>query len=90
MLDKLKTKLKAARETAEAQAAALIPDDWKVPESVSTERYNICTSCENLYHVTNQCRLCGCFMGVKVTMARAKCPIHKWERHGRYKDSPDA
>lgn len=89
MLDKLKTKLKAARETAEAQAAALLPNDWIVPESVSSERYNICISCENLYKPTNQCRLCGCFVKAKVHLAKTKCPINKWDRHGKYKDSTD-
>lgn len=89
MLDRLKSKLMAARDIAEAQASALLPDDWKVPETISDERFDICKKCENLYHVTNQCRLCGCFMGVKVTLARAKCPIHKWEKYGRYKDLPD-
>jgi hypothetical protein len=90
MLDKLKSKLMVAREKAEAQAAALLPEDWKVPDEVSAERYNICKNCENLYHATNQCRLCGCFMGVKVSLARANCPIHKWEKYGRYKDLQDS
>jgi hypothetical protein len=89
MLDKLKSKLKEASDLAKSKSAALLPEDWQVPESVAEERLNICKGCENLYTLTNQCRLCGCFVRAKVHLARTKCPINKWERYGRYKDSPD-
>lgn len=90
MLDKLKSRLKEAGEIAKAKSTALLPEDWIVPESISEERLNICKTCEHLYQRTNQCRLCACFMNAKTKLAAAKCPINKWEKHGKYKDSADA
>ena len=89
MLDKLKSKLKEASDLAKAKSAALLPEDWQVPELVAQERLEICNNCENLYKLTNQCRLCGCFVKAKVHLANTKCPITKWDRYGKYKDSTD-
>lgn len=78
MLEKLKQKIEHVRDIAEAKTAAMLPDDWKVPEHVAKERFAICTACEHLYKPTHSCKLCGCFMGLKTTLARAECPKNKW------------
>ena len=48
----------------------------KVSPDIQTYRWNICTSCESLDH--DRCNECGCFMKVKVQLASANCPLHKW------------
>ena len=46
-------------------------------ESKQSTRIGICTSCPNLQE-DSRCKLCGCFMGVKVRLEAAKCPAQKW------------
>lgn len=43
----------------------------------SQKRYDICKSCEN-FTVVKTCKLCGCFMPLKVTIAGSSCPATKW------------
>lgn len=76
MLEKLKNALEKAREKAEAAQANLGVS--LVPDSVSAERFAMCSSCEYLYKPTNTCKKCGCFMKIKTTLALAKCPVGKW------------
>jgi hypothetical protein len=45
---------------------------------LEAERYSQCQSCEHLRKKTNQCKLCGCFMKLKVKLLEAECPIGKW------------
>lgn len=42
------------------------------------ERYGMCESCEHFRQKTKQCKLCGCFMKMKVKLLEAECPIGKW------------
>jgi hypothetical protein len=42
------------------------------------DRYSICESCEYLRQKTKQCKLCGCFMKMKVKLLEAECPAGKW------------
>lgn len=51
-----------------------------VPKEVSEERFNICKSCEEFNDLTRTCKKCGCFMPTKTTIAKAKCPIGKWQQ----------
>lgn len=78
MLNKLKARIEQVRDAAELKAAEMLPDDWKVPDSVAEERFAVCNSCEHLYHLTHTCKKCGCFMKLKTTLAKASCPIDKW------------
>ena len=45
-------------------------------------RLNICKSCNHYFKLTGTCKLCGCFMRVKTTIARLNCPDKppRWER----------
>jgi hypothetical protein len=77
MLDKLKNKLAQTRELAEKVAQENFLKN-KVPEKIQQERFSICLSCPYLEPVSNRCKKCGCFMGVKTWMMNQKCPIDKW------------
>lgn len=49
-----------------------------VNESVSSGRYEVCSSCPELIKLTKQCKKCGCFMSAKTKIEKAACPIGKW------------
>ena len=44
----------------------------------ANERYSICKNCEEFRTSIKQCRICGCFMPLKVRLAFEKCPKEKW------------
>lgn len=46
-------------------------------EKNAEERLNICKQCPEL-KALNRCRLCGCFMGIKVRIFKSSCPAGKW------------
>ena len=50
----------------------------RTPEEISAYRLEICNGCEFFRKATNQCKKCGCFMKLKTTLEKAKCPIGKW------------
>ena len=50
----------------------------KVADVEIQKRLDICMSCPELIQVTNQCKKCGCFMGLKTKLANAFCPLGKW------------
>lgn len=81
--------LKRMQEVAEKTADNMI-DNVKekimVPEEIRVQRWEICASCDKLYKPTNSCKLCGCFMKLKVTLPFAECPIKKW---GVYETNTD-
>jgi hypothetical protein len=41
------------------------------------DRINTCKSCPNLNKL-NMCKLCGCFMPIKVRLKGSSCPDGKW------------
>jgi hypothetical protein len=43
------------------------------------QKLELCRQCEHFRSSTQQCKLCGCFMPLKVLMPLA-CPAEKWER----------
>lgn len=43
------------------------------------QKYLICNSCKNLENKI--CKLCGCYMPIKVAIPFATCPINKWREH---------
>lgn len=47
-------------------------------EEVAEERLAICKQCPQLRPVTNQCRICNCFMHLKVKIEKAACPLGNW------------
>lgn len=78
MLDKLKQKMEALRDSAEGGAVNMLPETMKATENVIAERWEICQACEHLYKPTHTCKVCGCFMKVKTSLAGARCPKNKW------------
>lgn len=42
---------------------------------------NICLQCANYNSSTKICGKCWCFMPMKVKLAPACCPEHKWLHH---------
>ena len=49
------------------------------PEIIK-KRLDECLSCENLIKVTKSCKLCGCIMHLKTTLADAEWPIGKCKK----------
>ena len=50
----------------------------KSPEEISQYRLEICKQCEFFRQHSQTCKKCGCFMKLKTTLQRAKCPVGKW------------
>ena len=48
---------------------------------VASKRWEICSKCEHLTKLTKQCKLCYCFMKLKIHVAKAECPDKpsRWE-----------
>lgn len=51
---------------------------WTTSE-IRKQRLDICNDCEHYFSLTGNCRLCGCFMKVKSSIAVMSCPDNKWE-----------
>jgi hypothetical protein len=56
----------------------LNPANYSVNKETEEHRYSICTSCEEFFKPTHQCKKCGCFMNVKTKLEASKCPLGKW------------
>jgi hypothetical protein len=50
-----------------------------VSKERAEERLAICKACPKLIQLTGTCKKCGCFMAAKVKLAKASCPINKWQ-----------
>jgi hypothetical protein len=50
----------------------------RATDEVAASRLSICRECPELIGLTNQCKKCGCVMNLKVKLAKAWCPLHKW------------
>lgn len=50
----------------------------KNKETNAAARLEVCRGCEHLTGILNNCKLCGCFMNIKVRIYSAKCPADKW------------
>lgn len=46
-------------------------------KEIAQQRYNSCKECSNFTSV-KLCKLCNCFMPVKVKFAMVACPIGRW------------
>jgi hypothetical protein len=47
-------------------------------EELVEYRLKICRSCEFFRQTSQTCKKCGCFMKLKTTLEKAKCPVGKW------------
>ena len=50
----------------------------RASDEVATKRLKICNDCPKLTKFTQQCKVCLCFMNLKVKLAGAECPEGKW------------
>lgn len=53
-------------------------DQPRASDKVAESRLAICNDCPFLVKFTQQCKKCGCFMSLKVKLAKAECPEGKW------------
>lgn len=77
-LDKIKDRINSIQETAESIESKL--EHLFVDEKILEHRLSTCMSCEHLFHPTNQCKKCGCFVKVKTKLAMFECPLKKWTK----------
>ena len=63
---------------SDAKVWDLFNGSARTPEEIAAYRLDICNGCEFFRKATNQCKKCGCFMKLKTTLEKAKCPIDKW------------
>jgi hypothetical protein len=49
-----------------------------VEKSESKKRHDICKGCEEYRKITDQCKLCNCFMVLKTKLKNVSCPKGKW------------
>jgi hypothetical protein len=56
----------------------LNPNEPRSNEELASHRLGICKSCEFFRPASKTCKKCGCFMKLKTTLEKAKCPIGKW------------
>jgi hypothetical protein len=56
----------------------LNPNEDRSGEDLIAYRMSVCQTCEFFRARTQQCKKCGCFMKLKSTLKRAKCPVGKW------------
>ena len=54
------------------------PNQPRSEEELKEYRLSICKECPFLSPKGNRCTKCGCFMDLKTTLKKAKCPIGKW------------
>lgn len=57
----------------------LNPNMERTEDELKDYRMSICNSCEHLIKFTKQCKKCGCLMHLKTKLAKASCPVGKWE-----------
>jgi hypothetical protein len=57
---------------------ALDPNRHVERESTAQYRLELCNSCDQLNKITNQCKMCLCYMPVKTMLAQSECPLNKW------------
>lgn len=58
------------------------PSEERASRTARRDRLALCEQCEH-FLATKQCGKCGCFMPLKVTLARAECPIGLWNAEVR-------
>ena len=44
----------------------------------AVDKMKICLQCDEFRKSTKQCKICNCFMPVKVRLPGQKCPEGKW------------
>jgi len=70
----------AAKTAKDVTSGILDGEEVKCSPEKTKERNEICAKCPKLQELLGrrQCGECGCFLDLKVTLEKAKCPISKW------------
>jgi hypothetical protein len=63
---------------SDAKVWDLFNGSARTPEELAAYRLEICKGCELFRVKIKTCMKCGCFMKLKTTLEKAKCPIGKW------------
>lgn len=58
-------------------AKAAFSKDGMVSSDIQQKRLGVCAKCEHLA-LTRQCKVCLCFVDLKVKFSDASCPKFKW------------
>lgn len=80
-ITEVKTKAKKAAETATNVIKHAAETGQILAETeIAKKRKNICENCSHLTGSghAQRCKLCGCFIGLKTSLAGASCPAKKW------------
>ena len=66
-------------------AKKILGDYWvvkgeviKADKSTKEERLAICEGCIHYHTPDDRCKICGCLMKVKASLAVESCPVNKW------------
>jgi hypothetical protein len=54
------------------------PSEERSDKELIEQRLAICNECPWFNKRSARCRQCGCYMKLKTTLERAKCPMGKW------------
>lgn len=54
------------------------PNQPRSDKELIEYRLSICNQCPWFNKKMQQCRKCGCFMSLKTTLKKAKCPVGNW------------
>ena len=61
---------------------------WFVDKENAERRLEVCKECPKLIKLSNQCKVCLCFMPIKTRLNLTSCPLGKWEEiDSEYKET---
>lgn len=60
---------------------ALNPMSIRIDKHKKEERLAICEQCE-FFTRLKTCKVCGCIMTMKASLAGSSCPVGKWQSFG--------
>ena len=75
MIEWLKFKTEQIKHFGSAVTSGFVPDE------IAEQRYNICLECEEFKTSLRQCKLCYCYMPMKVLFKKIECPKQYWGDH---------
>jgi hypothetical protein len=59
--------------TEYSRRGLLVADEKKV-----NMRMELCSGCKMFEKESTRCKLCGCFMNLKIRLVSSTCPVGKW------------
>lgn len=65
--------------SAQTSIDSFLKGEWFLAnKKTKNNRTNSCLNCDKLNTTTRQCKVCGCFILLKVQFKKSKCPENKW------------